>query len=133
MVKLGVRDLTIRYGGVTALEGVNFDIHQNEIFGIIGPANAGKTSFLKAVNRMDLFDSAMDVDGDITFNGVNVRRVRNVYGLRRRHSCGRRSIQTYSVRQLRSCRHRRHGIGHLSNGSGRLCGNESTVHPQRRS
>jgi phosphate transport system ATP-binding protein len=84
MVKLGVRDLTIRYGGATALEGVNFDVQENEIFGIIGPSNAGKTSFLKAVNRMDLFDSAMDVDGDITFNGVNVRRVRNVYGLRRR-------------------------------------------------
>jgi phosphate transport system ATP-binding protein len=84
MVKLGVKDLAIRYGATTALEGVNFDIHENEIFGIIGPANAGKTSFLKAVNRMDVFNPDMRVEGDITFNNVNVRNVRNVYGLRSR-------------------------------------------------
>ena len=84
MVKLGVSDLRIRYGGETALEGVNFDIHEHEIFGIIGPANAGKTSFLKAVNRMDMFDPAMKVDGKIVFNNVDVSRIRNVYGLRRR-------------------------------------------------
>ena len=84
MVKLGVKDLAIRYGSETAIEGVNFDIHENEIFGIIGPANAGKTSFLKAVNRMDMFNSDMKVEGEITFNGVNVGKVRNVYGLRRR-------------------------------------------------
>jgi len=84
MVKLGVRDLAIAYGDVSALEGVSFDVNEHEIFGIIGPANAGKTSFLKAVNRMDQFDSAMRVDGEITFNGVDVHKVRNVYGLRRR-------------------------------------------------
>jgi phosphate transport system ATP-binding protein len=84
MVKLGVKDLAIRYGATTALEGVNFDIYENEIFGIIGPANAGKTSFLKAVNRMDVFNPEMNVEGDITFNNVNVRNVRNVYGLRSR-------------------------------------------------
>jgi phosphate transport system ATP-binding protein len=84
MVKLGVSDLHIRYGGETALEGVNFEIHEHEIFGIIGPANAGKTSFLKAVNRMDMFNPDMSVDGKITFNRVDVSRIRNVYGLRRR-------------------------------------------------
>jgi phosphate transport system ATP-binding protein len=83
-VKVGVRDLRIRYHHETALEGVSFDIHEHEIFGIIGPANAGKTSFLKAVNRMDTFTEGMTVDGRITFNGIDTRRVRNVYGLRRR-------------------------------------------------
>ena len=84
MVKLGVKDLAIRYGQETALEGVSFDILENEIFGIIGPANAGKTSFLKAVNRMDMFNSDMKVEGSITFNNVDVSKVRNVYGLRSR-------------------------------------------------
>ena len=84
MVKLGVRDLAIRYGRETALEGVTFDVREHEIFGIIGPANAGKTSFLKAVNRMDLFNPDMKVEGSITFNNVDVHKVRNVYGLRRR-------------------------------------------------
>jgi phosphate transport system ATP-binding protein len=83
-IKLGVRDLKISYADETALEEVNFDIREHEIFGIIGPANAGKTSFLKAINRMDMFDSAMKVEGEITFNGLDVSQVRNVYGLRRR-------------------------------------------------
>jgi len=83
-VKLGVHDLHIRYNGETAIEGVNFDIHEHEIFGIIGPANAGKTSFLKAVNRMDMFNPEMTVEGNITFNNVDVSRIRNVYGLRSR-------------------------------------------------
>ena len=83
-VKLGVAGLRIRYGDQTALEGVTLNVHEHEIFGIIGPANAGKTSFLKAVNRMDMFNSDMHVEGQITFNGVDTRKVRNVYGLRRR-------------------------------------------------
>ena len=83
-VKLGVQDLKISYAGETVIEGINFDIREHEIFGIIGPANAGKTSFLKAVNRMDMFNTEMKVDGSITFNGVDVSKVRNVYGLRRR-------------------------------------------------
>ena len=83
-VKLGVSGLGIRYGDQSALEGVTFDVHEHEIFGVIGPANAGKTSFLKAVNRMDMFNTDMHVDGKITFNGLDTRKVRNVYGLRRR-------------------------------------------------
>ena len=84
MVKLDVKDLTIRYGRETALEGVNFEVRENEIFGIIGPANAGKTSFLKAVNRMDMFNPDMKIEGKITFNNVDVQKIRNVYGLRSR-------------------------------------------------
>jgi len=83
-VKLGVSGLAIRYGDHVALQDVTLDVHDHEIFGVIGPANAGKTSFLKAINRMDLFDRDMHVDGRITFNGVDTRKVRNVYGLRRR-------------------------------------------------
>jgi phosphate transport system ATP-binding protein len=84
MVKLGVKDLSISYAGERVLEGVNFDIQEHEIFGIIGPANAGKTSFLKAINRMDMFNTEMTVDGEIRFNNVDVSNIRNVYGLRRR-------------------------------------------------
>ncbi|MDH3787990.1 MAG: phosphate ABC transporter ATP-binding protein [Xanthomonadales bacterium] len=84
MVKLGVKDLSISYAGERVLEGVNFDIQEHEIFGIIGPANAGKTSFLKAINRMDMFNTEMTVDGEIRFNNVDVSKIRNVYGLRRR-------------------------------------------------
>jgi phosphate transport system ATP-binding protein len=83
-IKLNIRDLRISYGSAVALEGVTLEVRQNEIFGIIGPANAGKTSFLKAINRMDMFTSGMKVEGDIEFNGRDVRRLNNVYALRSR-------------------------------------------------
>jgi phosphate transport system ATP-binding protein len=83
-VKLEVRDLTIRYGEHVALKNVSLDIREHEIFGIIGPANAGKTSFLKCLNRMDMFDTNMKFEGSIRFEGHDISRIRNVYGLRRR-------------------------------------------------
>ncbi|MCA8964650.1 MAG: ATP-binding cassette domain-containing protein, partial [Planctomycetes bacterium] len=81
---LEVRDLSIHYGDKAALSGVSFDIRQHEIFGIIGPANAGKTSFLRAINRMDDFVPGMRVGGQICFAGRDVATVRNLYALRRR-------------------------------------------------
>ena len=79
-----VRDLAISYGGTPALQDVSLDIHRHEIFGIIGPANSGKTSFLRALNRMDSFNSAMEVQGSIRINGKNINDWRNVYALRSR-------------------------------------------------
>lgn len=81
---LEVSELSIRYGDQEVLGGVSLDVRKNEIFGIIGPANAGKTSFLKAINRMDMFTPGMHVQGDIHFNGHDVRRLKNVYALRSR-------------------------------------------------
>jgi len=82
--KLSVQDLTVRYGGVTALDGISLDVMPNEIFGIIGPANSGKTSFLRALNRMEEFDSNMTVEGKILFEGQDITEIRNVYALRRK-------------------------------------------------
>ncbi len=83
-IKLEIQDLAISYGGQTVISGINLSIREHEIFGIIGPANAGKTSFLKAINRMNMFDSNMQVEGNILFNGRDVRKWRNVYALRSR-------------------------------------------------
>ncbi|MGD2056037.1 MAG: phosphate ABC transporter ATP-binding protein [Gammaproteobacteria bacterium] len=83
-VKLEVRDLSIRYGETTVLGNVSLQVREHEIFGIIGPANAGKTSFLKTLNRMDMFNTDMHVEGDIRFNGRNIRHLENVYALRSR-------------------------------------------------
>jgi phosphate transport system ATP-binding protein len=83
-VKLQLRDVAIHYGSTTAISGINLEVRENEIFGIIGPANAGKTSFLKALNRMNDFNPQMSVDGEILFEGTDIRKVRNVYALRSR-------------------------------------------------
>lgn len=79
-----VRDLTISYGGRPVLRNVSLEVRKNEIFGIIGPANSGKTSFLRVLNRMDAFDPTMEVTGAVHVGGRNVADARNVYALRRR-------------------------------------------------
>lgn len=82
--KLAVRDLTLSYGGNPVLRNITLEVAEHEIFGIIGPANSGKTSFLRCLNRMDEFDPSMEVSGAILLDGVDVRRWKNVYALRRR-------------------------------------------------
>ncbi len=82
VIKLQVKDVGIHYGPTTAISGITLDVRQNEIFGIIGPANAGKTSFLKTLNRMSDFNTDMHIEGEIFFDGTNIRDVRNVYALR---------------------------------------------------
>jgi branched-chain amino acid transport system ATP-binding protein len=49
---LRVRDLTLRFGGVTALDGVSFDVHSGELFAVIGPNGAGKTSIFNCLNAV---------------------------------------------------------------------------------
>lgn len=82
--KVEVRNLTVSYGAKTVLRQVSLDVREREILGIIGPANSGKTSLLRALNRMDAFIRGMRVTGDILFDGRNIRKWRNVYALRRR-------------------------------------------------
>jgi len=82
--KVSVQNLRVRYGDREVLHGIDLEVRENEIFGIIGPANGGKTSFLRALNRMDLFDPAMTVEGRIDFNGRDIREIKNVYALRQR-------------------------------------------------
>mgnify|MGYP006178526525 FL=1 len=82
--KIRVRDLTIRYGDTVALKDASFEVRENEVFGIIGPANSGKTSFLRAINRMDEMTSGMHVSGEVIFNGKDVSEWRNLYALRSR-------------------------------------------------
>jgi phosphate transport system ATP-binding protein len=83
-VKLRVEGLTARYGSKAVLRDVSLEVRENEIFGIIGPANSGKTTFLRTLNRMDDFDSNFRVEGKIVFDGKDVRDWRNVYALRER-------------------------------------------------
>ncbi|HIF38277.1 MAG TPA: ATP-binding cassette domain-containing protein [Gemmatimonadetes bacterium] len=83
-IEILVQDLTVRYDNDIALRVDNLEIRKNEIFGIIGPAGSGKTSFLNAINRMDEFNDSMNVQGSINFGGLEVSRVKNVYALRKK-------------------------------------------------
>ena len=83
-VKLEVRNLTLSYGDKTVLRNVSLQVRENEIFGIIGPANSGKTSFLRVLNRMNELVPGMGVKGTVLFNGEDVKTFKNVFALRRR-------------------------------------------------
>jgi branched-chain amino acid transport system ATP-binding protein len=64
---LDVQDITLRFGGVTALDGVTFQVHQNELFAIIGPNGAGKTSIFNCLNGV-----YRPQVGTIRFDGVEI-------------------------------------------------------------
>ncbi|MCA9150381.1 MAG: phosphate ABC transporter ATP-binding protein [Planctomycetales bacterium] len=77
-------DVTVRYQDHVALDGISFQVPRNTILGVIGPANSGKTTMLKCINRtIDFIDSAK-VSGKVAVDGRDVRTIRNVYTLRRR-------------------------------------------------
>jgi phosphate transport system ATP-binding protein len=77
-------NVTVDYGRKTALAEVNLDIPEKQIFAIIGPANSGKTTLLKCINRTIDFAPSAKVRGRVLIDDVDVFSVKNVYALRRR-------------------------------------------------
>jgi branched-chain amino acid transport system ATP-binding protein len=61
---LEIRDLSIRFGGVSALDRVSFDVDSGQIVGLIGPNGAGKTSLFNCISRLYQPSSgAINLDG----------------------------------------------------------------------
>jgi phosphate transport system ATP-binding protein len=113
-IHIRFENLTVNYGAKTALEGVSLDIPEKQIFAIIGPANSGKTTLLRCINRTIDFVSSAKVRGQVLiangnkgrgpicaqhpegrsgklnlspfppFSGDDVFKMRNVYQLRRK-------------------------------------------------
>ena len=52
MAILSVRDVSVRFGGIIALDQVSFDIEPRQIVGLIGPNGAGKTTLFNCVSRL---------------------------------------------------------------------------------
>ncbi len=77
-----VSDLRIAYGEHEALKGISFDVYANEILAVIGPAQSGKTTLLKALNRTLELTTNAKVLGTIKVDGEDINRVKSVYALR---------------------------------------------------
>jgi branched-chain amino acid transport system ATP-binding protein len=61
---LAIEGVTVRFGGVVALDGVSFDVARGAICGLIGPNGAGKTTLFNCLSRLYQFDQ-----GTIRFEG----------------------------------------------------------------
>jgi len=83
-------NVTAAYGAKVALREVSLDIPEKQIFGVIGPANSGKTTLLRCINRTIDFVASARVAGRLLMKSPtgsldqDVLRTRDVYALRRR-------------------------------------------------
>ncbi|MFH1024213.1 MAG: phosphate ABC transporter ATP-binding protein [Planctomycetota bacterium] len=82
--KIEIRNLAVRYGARPALHGVNLDIRRNSIFAVIGPANSGKTTLLKCMNRTVELIPGAKMEGTVAIDGRDVMATRDACDLRRR-------------------------------------------------
>jgi branched-chain amino acid transport system ATP-binding protein len=64
---LSVRGVTVRFGGIVALDGVGFDVRRGDICGLIGPNGAGKTTLFNCLSRLYQYQA-----GDILFEGKSI-------------------------------------------------------------
>jgi len=68
-------NLKCQYGPVTALKDLNIEINKNEILGIIGPANSGKTTFMRSLNRLNYLNPSYSQTGRIIFEGKDIKQI----------------------------------------------------------
>jgi len=64
---LSVREVSVRFGGIVALDGITFDVLSGQIAGLIGPNGAGKTTLFNCLSRLYTPNS-----GDVLFEGKSI-------------------------------------------------------------
>ena len=67
---LSISGVTVRFGGIVALDGVSFDVHRGEICALIGPNGAGKSTLFNCLSRLYVCDS-----GTIAWNGQPLNKL----------------------------------------------------------
>ena len=67
MALLEISGLTKQFGGVKALDNLDFHVDEGEVVGVIGPNGAGKTTFFNVISGMFTPD-----EGDISFEGRSI-------------------------------------------------------------
>lgn len=79
-----IANLRVRYGRREVLKGITLEARRNEVLGIIGPAQSGKTTLLKVINRtIDDIPGAV-FTGAVKVGGQDVRQIKDVSALRRK-------------------------------------------------
>ncbi|HEX9902659.1 MAG TPA: ATP-binding cassette domain-containing protein, partial [Acidobacteriota bacterium] len=72
MIAIRLRDFSHFFGLRQTLKFINLEIYRNEILGVIGPAGSGKSSFLRALNRLNDLVQGSRTQGLIEVEGRNI-------------------------------------------------------------
>src|ERR1041385_715421 len=79
-----LRGVSAFYGSKQVLKNVSFSVPRHSVIGVIGPANSGKTTMLKTINRTLDFVAGGRFTGEVLVDGENVAALRDPNSLRRR-------------------------------------------------
>ena len=71
-IKFAVKNFRVFQGQQDALRGISLDVPSHRILGIIGPAGSGKTTFLRALNRLNDLVPDMHVEGQVLLDGQDI-------------------------------------------------------------
>jgi ABC-type branched-subunit amino acid transport system ATPase component len=61
---LEATDITVRFGGVTAVDHISLTVHDHEVVGLIGPNGSGKSTFINAITGLVPADGTLRIDGE---------------------------------------------------------------------
>ena len=75
MVKFEIKELNIWFGTTQALKEVNIGIPAYEILSVIGPANSGKTTFLRMLNRLNDLNMHFKMTGSVLLDGEDINKL----------------------------------------------------------
>ena len=71
-VVFDIQGLTVNYGRLTAISGVDLQIYRYLITAIIGPSGCGKSTFIRCLNRMNDLVPGTRIDGQILYQGADL-------------------------------------------------------------
>jgi phosphate transport system ATP-binding protein len=71
-IQISTENLHVRVGSTEILKGISLEAQRGEILSIIGPAGAGKTTFLRSLNRMNELDPDIKTSGRILLDGDSI-------------------------------------------------------------
>ncbi|RJO65538.1 MAG: phosphate ABC transporter ATP-binding protein [Candidatus Omnitrophota bacterium] len=72
MVKFNIEGLNIWFGQIHSIKELRMEIYANEILSVIGPANSGKTTFLRMLNRLNELETNFSMKGKVEFDRQDI-------------------------------------------------------------
>jgi len=84
--KIITKDLNVWFGNTLSLKSLNINVYANEILSAIGPANSGKTTFLRTLNRLNELNPEFKMTGSVFLNNKDIYKELKVETVRKNFS-----------------------------------------------